>query len=145
MARRWREPWGEDYPHREITEAVIAAALRVQSALGPGLEEEAYRICLAHALHLDGRQVLRDVSQDLVFEGMLLAGVYTLDLVVDEKVVTLVRTVERLDEVDFEQLNSRLRLSGYEVGLLLNFRAWPLKQGGIRRMVHSRPKTAEPG
>jgi len=138
MARRWREPWGDDYPHREVTEGIIAAALRVQSALGPGLEAACYRTLLAHALRLDGHEVVRDQRRDIQFEGLCLPGAYTLDLVVDAKVVVLVRAVERLDVPHFTQLNSHLRLSGYEVGLLLNFRAWPLKSGGIRRVIHTR-------
>jgi len=138
MVRRLQEPWGDDYPHRDITESVITAALRVQSALGPGLEEDSYRLCLAHALRLDGHHVRRDLHPELVFEGLCLADAYRLDLVVDDKVVVLIRTVARLEQGQFDELNSQLRLSGFEVGLLLNFRAWPLKQGGIRRMVHTR-------
>ena len=138
MARRWREPWGDDYPHREVTEAIIAAALRVHSALGPGLGESSYRACLAQALRLDGHQTLRDLAQDIAFEGRCLAQAYRLDLVVDAKVVALARCVHQLEEAHFAELNSYLRLSGYEVGLLLNFRAWPLRNGGIRRVIQTR-------
>jgi len=50
MGRHWGEDWSEDYPHRDITEAIIRAAIRLQKALGPGILEDAYKICLAHAL-----------------------------------------------------------------------------------------------
>ena len=49
MARHWGEPEGDDHPHMEITQAIIGAAIRVQSALGPGLLEDVYKLCLAHA------------------------------------------------------------------------------------------------
>ena len=49
MGRHWGEDWGDDYPHRDITEAIIQAAIRLQKSLGPGLLEDAYKVCLAHA------------------------------------------------------------------------------------------------
>ena len=58
MARHWGEHEGDDHPHMEITQAIIGAAIRVQSALGPGLLEDAYKLCLAHALRTDGHKVL---------------------------------------------------------------------------------------
>ena len=48
------------------------------------------------------------------------------------------KTVEKLIDANFTQLNTQLRFSGYEVGLLLNFRQWPLEEGGIKRVVHTR-------
>jgi len=50
MGRHLGEDWGEDYPHRDATEAIILAAIRVQKALGPGLLEDAYKVSLAHAI-----------------------------------------------------------------------------------------------
>ena len=52
MSRHWGEDWGDNYPHRDITEAIILAAIRVQIVLGPGLLENAYKVCLAHELRL---------------------------------------------------------------------------------------------
>ena len=54
MVQRWGETWSEDHPHSELTGAIIAAAIRVQNALGPRVLEDAYKACLAHALRLDG-------------------------------------------------------------------------------------------
>jgi GxxExxY protein len=54
MRQHWGEDSREDYPHKDITEAIIGAAIRLQKALGPGLLEDAYKVCLAHALRLDG-------------------------------------------------------------------------------------------
>jgi GxxExxY protein len=79
MARFWGEHEGDDYPHKEITRAI---------------------------------------------------------LVVDDRVVVEAKTVEKLVDANFAQVNSQLRFSGFEVGLLLNFRQWPLKEG-IKRVVHT--------
>ena len=57
MSKHWGETWDENHPHSELTGTIIAAAIRVQKALGPGLLEDAYKACLAHALHQEGHQV----------------------------------------------------------------------------------------
>ncbi len=135
---RWGEYEGDDHPHKEITQAIIGAAIRIQSALGPGLLEDAYKVCLAHSLRLDGHKVLREVYLDIEWEGLLVERAYRMDLVVDERVVVEAKTVEKLVDANFAQLNTQLRFSGFVVGLLLNFRQWPLKEGGIKRVVHTR-------
>ena len=129
------------HPHysekSQITQAIIGAAIRVQSALGPGLLEDVYKLCLAHALRTDGHKVLREVFVDIEWEGLLVEKAYRMDQVVDDRVVVEAKTVEKLVDAHFAQVNSQLRFSGFEVGLLLNFRQWPLKEG-IRRIIHSR-------
>ena len=103
---------GEDYPHRDVTEAILLAAIRVQKALGPGLLEDAYKVCLAHALRLDGHKALR--------------------------VVVEAKAIEKFSDVNFAQLNSYLHFSSFEVGLLLDFHNWPPKDGGIKRIINTR-------
>ena len=138
MARFWGEHEGDDdHPHKEITQAIIGAAIRIQSALGPGLLEDSYKHCLAHALRSSGHKVLREVYVDIEWEGLLVEKAYRMDLVVDDRVVVEAKTVEKLVDAHFAQVNLQLRFSGFEVGLLLNFRQWPLKEG-IRRIIHSR-------
>ena len=137
MPKHWGETWDENHPHSELTGTIIAAAIRVQKALGPGLLEDAYKACLAHALHQEGLKALREVRLDITWEGLWLPNAYLMDLVVEDKVVVEAKTVERLVDVHFAQVNSYLRFSGLELGLLLNFRAWPLKEGGIRRVIKS--------
>jgi iron complex transport system substrate-binding protein len=97
-----------------------------------------YKLCLAHALRLDGHKVLREVYLDIEWEGLLVERAYRMDLVVDERVVVEAKTAEKLADAHFAQINTQLRFSGFEVGLLLNFRQWPLKEGGIKRVVHTK-------
>jgi len=137
MARHWGEHEGDEHPHMDVTDVIIRTAIRVQKALGPGLLEEAYKACLAHALRLDGHKVLMEVHLDITFEGLCIPNAYSMDLVVDDKVVVEAKTLDRFSDAHFAQLNSYLRFSGLEVGLLLNFRTWPLKEGGIKRIINT--------
>ena len=88
-------------------------------------------------LRLAGHKVLREVYLDINWRGLLVERAYRMDLVVDDKVVVEAKTVECLMDAHFAQLNTQLRFSPYEVGLLINFRQWPLKDGGFRRVIHS--------
>jgi GxxExxY protein len=81
---------------------------------------------------------LREVYLDIEWEGLLVERAYRMDLVVDERVVVEAKTAEKLVDAHFAQINTQLRFSGFEVGLLLNFRQWPLKEGGIKRVVHTK-------
>ena len=70
MGQHWGEDWGDNYPHRDVTEAIILAAIKVQKALGPGLLENAYKFCLAHELRLAGHQALLEVHLDITYGGL---------------------------------------------------------------------------
>lgn len=132
-----RDDREKEHPHMEVTEAIIGAAIKVQRSLGPGLLEDAYKVCLAHTLRLNGHKALQEVHLDIAYEGLCIPNAYVMDVVVDDKVVVEAKTVDRFSDAHFAQLNSYLRFSGMKVGLLLNFRAWPIKEGGIKRVIHS--------
>ena len=123
------------YPHSGLTQSILAAAIRVQDALGPGLLEKPYRLCLAHALRQAGHRVATESSLEIAFEGLLVPEAYRIDLLVDELVVVEVKAVETLNTMHKAQLLTYLRLARKEVGLLLNFWARPLKDGGIQRLA----------
>lgn len=131
----------DDRPHTDLTHAILESAMRVQSVLGVGLLEKPYKVCLAHALRQKGHRVLVEVHLDITFEGLLIPDSYLIDLLVDDTVVVEAKTVERLTDIHQAQVLTYLRLSGKDVGLLLNFWACPLKEGGIQRLVLSRGRT----
>jgi len=131
----------DDRPHSDLTRSILESAMRVQSVLGVGLLEKPYKVCLAHALRQKGHRVLVEVHLDITFEGLLIPDSYLIDLLVDDTVVVEAKTVERLTAIHQAQVLTYLRLSGKEVGLLLNFWACPLKDGGIQRLVLSRGRT----
>ena len=121
----------------ELTNSTIGAAMKVQSAVGPGLLESAYRACLARELALRGHAVAQEVSLEVQYEGLVLPQAYRMDLVIDGKLVVELKTVERLSPAHEAQLLTYLRFSGNRVGLLFNFWSWPLKDGGIKRLIHT--------
>jgi len=127
-----------DFPLGSVTESIIAAAIKVLNALGPGLFESAYEACLVHELKKVGHTVRTQVPLAIHYEDLLVEGAYRLDLLVDDSVVVELKTVDKLLDFHKAQLHSYLRFSNKEVGLLINFWAWPLKAGGIKRIVRTR-------
>ncbi len=108
--------------------------MRVHSILGPGLLESAYDACLAHELGQRGFHVDTQVALPVIYEGEKLELGYRIDLLVENRVIVEVKCVEAIHPVHEAQLLSYLRLSGKNVGLLINFYVAHLKDG-IKRMV----------
>ena len=134
-----REGQEDEWPHREITESIIAGAIRVQRVLGPGLLESTYETCLAYELRKGGHAVASQVGLNITYGELNIPNAYRLDMVIDDAVVIEIKTVDRFHDIHYAQLLSYLRFSSKKVGLLLNFWAWPLKEGGIKRIANSQP------
>lgn len=117
---------------------VMDAAYVVHSAFGPAGLEGTYRKALVIALRNRGHIVEEEVWLDLVFEGVTLPRAFRMDVVVDGRVVIEVKAVEHLLPVHHAQLVSYLRLSGLELGYLLNFHV-PRMKHGIHRKANTRP------
>jgi GxxExxY protein len=118
-----------------ITERIIGAAIEVHRALGPGLLESAYLVCLLHELGLIGLKYRSEVSLPVVYKGVRLDGGYRIDVIVEETVIVELKAVEKLLPVHDAQLITYLKLTGLPVGLLINFNV-PLLKAGIRRLVN---------
>ena len=121
----------------QVSAAVINSAIRVHSILGPGLLESAYGACLAYELRKRGLRVDEQVGLPVVYDEVKLELGYRIDLMVDGLVIVEVKCVEAIHPVHEAQLLSYLRLSGKNVGLLINFHVARLKDG-IKRMVDGR-------
>jgi GxxExxY protein len=117
-----------------LTQAIIGAAMRVHTALGPGLLESAYETCVTHELAKAGYSVQRQVSLPVIYDGIRIDVGYRLDMVVNGLVVVELKCIERILGVHEAQILSYLRLSGKPVGLLINFHVRHLRDG-IRRYV----------
>jgi len=115
-----------------ITDIVISAAIAVHRELGPGLLESAYEACLVYELIQHGLSVERQKSVPVTYRGVKIDCGYRIDLLVEDKVVVELKAVERLEPIHEAQLLSYLKLSGYQIGLLINFNVRMLKQGIIR-------------
>ena len=121
-----------------LTEVILGCAIRVQRALGPGLLESAYEACLAYELEKSGLRIKRQVALDITYEEIEIPSAYRLDILVEDLVVLELKTVERLTEFHEAQLLTYLRFSAKRIGFLLNFWRWPMKDGGIKRILNSR-------
>ncbi len=108
--------------------------MKVRSVLGPGLLESAYHACLEHELRKCGLHIASQVGLPVIYEGNKLDLGYRIDLIVNDAVIVEVKCVEAIHPVHQAQLLSYLRLSGKQVGLLMNFYVAHMKDG-IKRMV----------
>ncbi len=115
-----------------ITREIIGGAIEVHRAIGPGLLESTYQACLVHELRERRLNVVEQVPVPIRYKGVQLDCGYRLDLVVNDKVVVEVKSVDALAPVHRAQLLSYLRLSGRKVGLLVNFNVRILKEGIVR-------------
>lgn len=120
--------------NNEISGAIVDAAMKVHTALGPGLLESAYAICLTHELVKRGLQVKFEVPLPVVYDTVKLDAGYRLDLVVEDTVIVELKAVEALAPIHQAQILSYLKLSGKPIGLLINFHSLRLKDG-IKRFV----------
>ena len=118
-----------------VTEAIIGAAIEVHKALGPGLLESAYEMCLCRELELRGITFKRQVDLPVVYKGIELDCGYRLDLLVENQVVVEIKAVENLLPIYEAQLITYLKLGGWQVGLIINFNVPVLKQSIVRRVL----------
>jgi len=114
---------------------VLDSAMKVHSALGPGLLESAYEACLEYELSRRGVAVNKQVSMPVRYAGIQLDIGYRLDLLVGDKVVVEIKAVEKLLPLHHAQLLSYLKLGEYKLGLLLNFHARHMREG-VKRIVN---------
>jgi GxxExxY protein len=117
-----------------ITGTVVTAAMKVHSQLGPGLLESAYEACLAHELRKQGLRVAQQVGLPVIYHGERIDLGYRIDLIVEDMVIVEIKCVEAINPVHQAQLLSYIRLSGRNIGLLINFHVAHLRDG-IQRMV----------
>ena len=118
----------------QITEKIIGAAMKVHSALGPGLLESAYQACLLYELKEQGLNVESEVVLPVVYEGKEIDAGYRLDLLVEDQVIVELKSVEKTLPIHEAQLITYLKLSGCKVGLLINFNVKHLRDGLTRRV-----------
>lgn len=109
--------------------ALIGCALRVHTAVGPGLFESLYEECLAHEMRKDGLAFRRQVTLPFVYDGILIKRSFTADLIVEESVLVELKCIERFHPIHDAQMLTYLRVAGLKKGLLINFNTVRLKQG----------------
>jgi GxxExxY protein len=120
----------------DIGTAIIASAMTVHSAVGPGLLESAYETCLLYELEKQGAPVRRQVLVPIRYADLTIDNGYRIDLLVGDRVVVELKAVEAILPVHRGQLLSYLKLGGFKLGYLLNFNVAHLRDG-IVRMVNN--------
>ncbi|NJO91844.1 MAG: GxxExxY protein [Chloroflexia bacterium] len=119
----------------EITGEIIGCAIEVHKHLGPGLLESAYQECLEYELSNAGLYVAKEVPLPVVYKDVKLDHGYRIDLLVENRIVVELKTVEAFTSVHHAQILTYLRLGGFELGLLINFNVSILKNG-IKRFIN---------
>lgn len=120
----------------EITSEIINSAMKIHTALGPGLLESAYEACLCHELRKRGSRADRQVVLPIHYDRIEVDEGYRIDLLVEGLVIVELKTVEKVLPVHTAQIISYLRLSGLNVGLILNFKQEHMRDG-IHRYVNN--------
>ena len=120
----------------EVSGIVVDQSVRIHRELGPGLLETVYQQVLAGALEREGLKVDRQKPIDIEYDGMRFANAFKLDLLVKNRLIDEIKSVERLVNLQAKQLLTYLRLTNQPVGLRLNFSGKTMKEG-IRRVVNN--------
>jgi GxxExxY protein len=113
----------------EIAKIVVDSAYHIHSKLGPGLLETVYEVILAHSLRKRGLKTERQVPISIQFEGIKFDEGFRADLIVEDKVIVELKSVETTLPVHKKQLLTYLRLTDVKLGLLINFGARLMKEG----------------
>ncbi len=118
----------------EIASIIIGKAIAVHRELGPGLLESTYQECLFYELKNSNLLVAKEIALPIIYKDIKLDHGYRIDLLVENKVVIEIKTVEFLNDVHTAQALTYMKLGNYKLGLLLNFNVKLLKEG-IKRFI----------
>ena len=121
----------------ELTNIIIGCAIDVHKQLGPGLLESAYKECLLYELKDFGLKVIKEKPIPIIYKDIKLDHGYRLDLLVNDKVVVELKTVDYLIDVHTAQMLTYLKLGNYNLGLIINFNVVVLKHG-IKRIINTK-------
>ncbi len=119
----------------ELSNIIIGCAIEVHKQLGPGLLESAYQECLFYELTHQGLTVVKEKPMPIIYKDVKLDHGYRIDLLVNNKVVIEIKTVELFTDVHTAQVLTYLKIGNYKLGLLLNFYVTTLKTG-IKRVIN---------
>ena len=115
-----------------ISKEVVDAAVKVHRVLGPGLLEHVYEVVLSKELERRGLSVERQVSVPVNYEDLVFDEGFRADIIVNEKVILELKSLEQLNKIHSKQLLTYLKLTNKSLGLLLNFSASLMKEGIVR-------------
>jgi GxxExxY protein len=120
----------------QISSKIIGASIEVHKELGPGLLESTYETCLAYELKQIGLKVERQIALPVIYKDVKLDAGYRIDLLVENKVIVEIKSVEALADIHTAQLLTYLKLKELKLGLLINFNSVKVVDG-LKRIVNS--------
>ena len=120
----------------ELSRIVFDCALKVHQTLGPGLLESAYEECLFYELKKTGLEIQKQKPLPLIYEEVKLDVGYRLDIIIGNKLILEIKSVDALNDIHFAQLLTYLKLTNCKLGLLINFNVVLIKNG-IKRVVNN--------
>lgn len=121
----------------QIAKLILDAAFVIHTKLGSGVFESVYEVVLAHELRKKGLRVERQKSMPVIYDNIRFDEAFRSDLVVNDKVIIELKSIEALSPIHAKQLLTQLRLSGLKLGLLINFGEAHLKNG-IKRIINGK-------
>jgi GxxExxY protein len=127
--------WKQQMHENEIAKIIVDCCYHIHKGLGPGLLETVYEIILFHELRKRGLRVERQVPIAINWEGIKFQEAFRADLIVEEKVIIELKSVEKLSPIHGKQILTYLRLTDLHLGLLVNFGAELIKTG-IKRIAN---------
>ncbi|MNT58099.1 hypothetical protein D3C72_1955150 [compost metagenome] len=131
------EKMNEDISENEISKIVYESGYLIHKALGPGLLESAYEECLSYELRKQGLFVEKQKPMPLYYDEVKMDVGYRLDLLVENKFILEIKSVESLSDVHLAQILTYLKLSGCKLGMLINFNTLHFKNG-VRRIINGK-------
>jgi len=120
----------------KLSSTMIGAAISLHKCLGPGLLESAYKECLYYELVKAGLYVEKEKPLPLIYQEIKLECGYRLDLLVENKLIIEIKSVEALNDIHLAQLLTYLKISNRKLGLLINFKVLKLKEE-VRRVINT--------
>ena len=120
----------------DLSYKIIGFAIDVHKELGPGLLESAYQECLFYEIKNAGLKVVKELALPITYKDIKLDHGYRIDLLIEDKIVLELKTVESFTDVHFAQVLTYLKLGNYPLGLLINFNSKILKNN-IKRFINN--------
>jgi GxxExxY protein len=129
----------------EIGTILVGTAIEVHRELGPGLLETVYEVVLEHELKQRGLTVKRQVPISIVYKGIAFVEAFRADLLVADKVIVELKSVEQVSKAHRKQIQTYLRLTGLKLGYIFNFGAALMKEGIVRAVNGLEEERSNPG
>jgi GxxExxY protein len=120
--------------HEEIATRIVNSAFNIHKAIGPGLLERIYEVCMVHELNKQGLKVTRQVAIPIIYDGIMFNEGYRIDILVEDLIILELKAAEQMNALWEAQILSYLKMMNLHLGFLINFNV-PVIKHGIHRYI----------